>query len=78
MLSGGNGIEITWYGSSEPSTVVEGGETSTPLRGSDFDDVRGGGAGQNGDTETEDETPSNELFFGHGGCDNGGTTKIGQ
>lgn len=62
-----------WDGSSEPTAVVESGKTSTPLRGSNFDDVRGGGASKDGDTETENETTSNELILGICGRDDGRT-----
>lgn len=48
-------------GSSEPTAVVETGHTTTPLRRADFNAVGRSRGGEDGDTETEDETTSNEL-----------------
>jgi hypothetical protein len=47
---------------SEPSTVVEAGHATTPLRRADLDTVTGGSGCHECNTETEDETSADELL----------------
>jgi hypothetical protein len=56
-------LVLTWDRTSEPTAVVEGGKATTPLWGSDFNDVGRSSAGHDGYTETENETTSDELFL---------------
>ncbi|CAG8643597.1 2891_t:CDS:1, partial [Acaulospora colombiana] len=56
-------LALTWDRTSEPTAVVEGGKATTPLWGSDLNDVGRSSASHDGYTETENETAGNELLL---------------